>query len=95
MYTELHYVDNSICLSIANKLGIGKRLGDLGIEVVHYTPPTPILENTVFVSSIERDILASSDFLIVCGFGRFQSAVVEKYLHLHNKDNLHRICSRD
>ncbi len=81
------------CIKVAQDLQIANRLGALGVRIVEYSPQGPKQDHHTFIASVERDVLASSSYLLVGGWGSFQRAVVEKFLVTHSRDKFYSVCS--
>lgn len=67
-YGEFGSMTCAKCQTKAKELQIAMQMKHLGIQVIEYLPSSPTLRQRVFIASVERDVLASSDFLLVLWF---------------------------
>ena len=76
------------CSSLAKALNIDKRLKKLGAVIAEYDPtdydklpqPDSPSRQTGFASMVEKELLASGDYLVTVGWGSFQTSVVKRFL---------------
>ena len=81
------------CSSLAKALNIDKRLKKLGAVIAEYDPtdydklpqPDSPSRQTGFASMVEKELLASGDYLVIVGWGSFQTSVVQRFLSMHDK----------
>ncbi len=80
------------CRDVADSLQVTKRLEELGIRVMEYEPSISKYRHSAFISTVEREILALSEYLLVAGSGAFQISVVNRFLHSHTPERFYSVC---
>ena len=85
------------CPVKAKMLRIDERLKKLGVLIVEYgmdmagvgdsSPSNPAVFPSGFASLVEKEVLASSDYLVTVGWGSFQTSVTERFLAMKTAKN--------
>ena len=73
------------CRALANKLQIDQRLEKLGVKIAKYsTNKTSFTRQAGFISVVEKELLASADYLVTLGWGSYQTSLRERFM-THNR----------
>ena len=69
------------CRTLAEKLQIDQRLEKLGVKIAKYTAnETSFTHQTGFISVVEKELLASADYLVTVGWGSYQTSLRERFM---------------
>ena len=87
------------CYNIAIQLQLDAQLRALGVQLADYDPTVlriPIQSG--LASTVEKELISSSDYLLTVGWGSFQESVRDRILKHHPEDGIERLytlCSRN
>ena len=85
------------CYRIATELQIDARLTALGVRLADYNPAVlKIPRQSGLASTVEKELISTSDYLLTVGWGSFQRSVRDRILKNHPEDNveiLYTLCS--
>ena len=87
------------CYRIATELQIDARLTDLGVRLADYNPAVLKIPNhSGLASTVEKELISTSDYLLTVGWGSFQRSVRDRILKRHPEGGIERVyslCSRE
>ena len=84
------------CKRVATQLKIEQRLMDLGAHMREYVPTDIRMHHSGFISTVDKELLSTADYLLVIGRGSFQRGVVDRFRAQHpskGADRLYTLCS--
>ena len=87
------------CYKLATHLQIDARLTALGVRLADYNPAVLQIPNhSGLASTVEKELISTSDYLLTVGWGSFQRSIRDRILKSHPGGGVERVyslCSGD
>ena len=82
------------CTGIAAQLQLDAQLKALGVQLADYDPTVLRIPNHIgLASTVEKELISTSDYLLTVGWGSFQRSVRDRILKNHPEDGTERLYS--